>query len=445
MVSFSDSTFPVFEFPATETWNQLCKRPSLESSQELEQRVAQIMHRVAQQGDEALIACTQEIDGVTLTRRSDPSTSQQTIAQAVGSPDLEEALGLAIDTAITTIGKFHKAQGMKPVDVETAPGVHCRLETRSIQRVGLYIPGGSAPLFSSLIMLGVPASIAGCESIVVCSPPQENGRVHPIIEAVAHRLGISQVYPLGGAQAIAAMTFGTTSVPKVDKIFGPGNRFVTEAKQQAQRHGIAIDMPAGASELMILADEEAKPSFVAADVLSQAEHGPDSQVLVVTHDVDKAVQIREEVQRQVTSIPRQEIALKALDHSKIVVIDTAQFASFTDHYAPEHLIIQTKEADHLAGQIHHAGSIFLGPWSPESAGDYASGTNHTLPTHGFARAYSGVTLASFQKTVTLQRLTKEGVHSIGPAVIDMAQAEGLEAHARAMQQRLDALEDATDD
>jgi histidinol dehydrogenase len=250
---------------------------------------------------------------------------------------------------------------------------------------------------------------------------------------------------LGGAQAIAAMTHGTASVPKVDKIFGPGNRFVTEAKQQAQRHGIAIDMPAGASELMILADEEAIPSFVAADVLSQAEHGPDSQVMVVTHNVDKAVQVREEVQRQVTSIPRQEIALKALDHSKIVVIDMEQFASFTNHYAPEHLIIQTKEAEHLAKQIHHAGSIFLGPWSPESAGDYASGTNHTLPTHGFARAYSGVTLASFQKTVTLQRLTKQGVHSIGPAVIDLAQAEGLEAHAQAMQQRLDALEDTTDE
>lgn len=444
MVSFSDSTIPVFEFPATESWDELCKRPTMESSQELEQRVTRIMNRVIQEGDEALIACTQEIDGITLTRNIDPLISQQTIAQNVGNPDLEEELRLAIDTAIRTIGEFHRAQLMEPVDVETAPGVHCRLETRAIQRVGLYIPGGSAPLFSSLIMLGVPATIAGCESIVVCSPPQKNGRVHPIIEAVAHRLGISKVFPLGGAQAIAAMTFGTISVPKVDKIFGPGNRFVTEAKQQAQRHGIAIDMPAGASELMILADKESNTSFVASDVLSQAEHGPDSQVMVVTHDADRAVQIREEIQRQLTSIPRKEIALKALNHSKIVVLDIDQFASFTNHYAPEHLIIQTKEAGHLASEIQHAGSIFLGPWSPESAGDYASGTNHTLPTHGFARAYSGVTLASFQKTVTLQRLTKQGALSIGPTVVELAQAEGLEAHAQAMKQRLDALEDPTD-
>jgi histidinol dehydrogenase len=268
--------------------------------------------------------------------------------------------------------------------------------------------------------------------------------VHPWVEAVAHRLGLNQVFPLGGAQAIAAMTFGTESVPKVDKIFGPGNRFVTEAKGQAQRHGVAIDMPAGASELMILADSEANAAFVAADALSQAEHGPDSQILIVTDGVNKATQIREEVQEQLATLPRHDIALKALEHSKIVVLNTSDIAAFTNTYAPEHLIIQMSDAEEMAHHIQHAGSIFLGAWSPESAGDYASGTNHTLPTHGHARAYSGVTLSSFQKTVTIQHLNRQGVQSIGPVVVEMARAEGLDAHARAMEQRLNALEDSSD-
>ncbi|HBD42760.1 MAG TPA: histidinol dehydrogenase [Bacteroidetes bacterium] len=444
MVSFSPSTCPIFEFPPQEEWSALCQRPSLETSTELQHRVEEIMQRVARGGDQALIECTQEIDGLTLSTQQESTKNIETLKQRVGQPEIDEALRHSIDTAIHTIHTFHKAQATTPTVVETAPGVHCRLETRPIQRVGLYIPGGSAPLFSSLIMLGVPATLAGCESIVVCSPPQPNGKVHPWIEAVAHRLGLSQVFPLGGAQAIAAMTFGTESVPKVDKIFGPGNRFVTEAKGQAQRHGVAIDMPAGASELMILADGEAHAAFVAADALSQAEHGPDSQILIVTDGVNKATQIREEVQEQLATLPRHDIALKALEHSKIVVLNTSDIAAFTNSYAPEHLIINMTGADDIAAQIQHAGSIFLGAWSPESAGDYASGTNHTLPTHGYARAYSGVTLSSFQKTVTIQHLTRQGVQSIGPAVVEMARAEGLDAHARAMEQRLNALEDSSD-
>jgi histidinol dehydrogenase len=444
MVNFSPSICPIFEFPSQEEWTALCQRPSMETSKELQQRVEEILQRVARDGDQALIDLTQEIDGLTLTKQHDSATNIATLRRPIGQPEIEDALRNSIDTAIETIRTFHKAQSTASTVVETAPGVHCRLETRPIQRVGLYIPGGSAPLFSSLIMLGVPATLAGCESIVVCSPPQPNGKVHPWVEAVAHRLGLSQVFPLGGAQAIAAMTFGTESVAKVDKIFGPGNRFVTEAKGQAQRHGVAIDMPAGASELMILADREADTAFVAADALSQAEHGPDSQILMVTDDVGKATQIREEVQRQVATLPRQDIALKALEHSKIVVLNPSDIASFTNAYAPEHLIINMTGADDIAAQIQHAGSIFLGPWSPESAGDYASGTNHTLPTHGHARAYSGVTLSSFQKTVTIQQLTQQGVQSIGPAVVDMARAEGLDAHARAMEHRLNALEDSSD-
>lgn len=416
----------------------------METSAELQKRVEEIMLRVAHDGDQALMELTQEIEGHMLTLTTQQDSGKSSLAQPVGQPDITEDLRNAIDTAINTIGRFHKAQAAASTVVETAPGVHCRLETRPIQRVGLYIPGGTAPLFSSLIMLGVPATLAGCESIVVCSPPQPNGKVHPLVEAVAHRLGVSHLFPLGGAQAIAAMTFGTDSVPKVDKIFGPGNRFVTEAKRQAQRYGVAIDMPAGASELMILADGEANTPFVAADALSQAEHGPDSQILIVTDGVDKATQIREEVQEQLATLPRHDIALKALEHSKIVVLNTSDIAAFTNTYAPEHLIIQMNDADEMAHKIQHAGSIFIGPWSPESAGDYASGTNHTLPTHGYARAYSGVTLSSFQKTVTIQHLTRHGVQSIGPAVVEMARAEGLDAHARAMEQRLNALEDSSD-
>lgn len=411
----------------------LLTRPAITASDSISQAVADILSQVKQNGDQALIALSNKFDKVQIQQIK---LTQDAIKASTArvKPELKQAMQLAV----SNIEKFHQAQVKSAITVETMPGVKCQLVTRPIDSVGLYIPGGSAPLLSTVLMLATPAKIAGCRKVILCSPP-------PIADEIlyaAELCGVTEIYQLGGAQAIAAMAFGSKSVPKVDKIFGPGNAFVTEAKRQVSQRldGAAIDMPAGPSEVLVIADSSANPAFIAADLLSQAEHGPDSQVILLTPDEDIAKAVSIEVDKQLTQLSRQDIAEKALQESRLIVTkDLEQCITISNRYGPEHLIIQTQNADDLVEQITSAGSIFLGDWSPESAGDYASGTNHVLPTYGYTATYSSLGLADFQKRMTVQKLSPEGLQAIGNAVELMAQAEQLTAHKQAVTLRLATL------
>ena len=343
---------------------------------------------------------------------------------------------------MSNIEKFHKAQKTEKIVIETTNGVHCWQEKRAIEKVGLYIPGGTAPLFSTVLMLAIPARLAGCKEIVLCSPPDKQGNIHPAILYAAQICGVTKIYKIGGIQAIAAMTFGTKLVPKVSKIFGPGNQFVTVAKQLATKYGVAIDMPAGPSELLVVADDTANAAFVASDLLSQAEHGTDSQVILVSTSLQLLNEVKKEIATQVSVLPRREIATKAMEHSKLIFVDSNEGAlELINDYGPEHFIICMRNEEFFIDGIINAGSVFIGNYTPESAGDYASGTNHTLPTNGFSKAYSGVNLDSFLKSMTFQKITKKGLQNIGSAIETMAEAEGLQAHKNAVSLRLNSLND----
>lgn len=419
--------------PPRRDWQRLCLRPVGDSGK-LEKTVADVFAAVQRAGDQALLGYTRQFDGVMLD--SLEVSPEQLRAWADRTP---KALKEAIDTAYANIRTFHQAQAatQRPVIVETMPGVRCWRESRPIEKVGLYIPGGSAPLFSTVLMLGVPAQLAGCKELVLCTPPQADGKLDPAICYAARLTGITGIFRVGGAQAVAALACGTGSIPKVDKIFGPGNQYVTAAKLYAGRFGAAIDMPAGPSEVMVVADGSARPDFVAADLLSQAEHGPDSQVALVCTDIVIAKAVEAELAKQLRSLPRRAIAQKALKNSFCVVLGTvAEALDFANTYAPEHLILSVAGPQKAAQAVQNAGSVFLGNNTPESAGDYASGTNHTLPTNGWTRSYSGLSLESFCKNITFQSLTKSGAQALAPAVMAMAGAEGLEAHRRAMEIRL---------
>lgn len=419
-------------YPEKAQWNQLMKR-AVNDTTELKESVAGIIEKVRTQGDEALREFCLKFDGVNLNKLK-VSTSEIDEADDIVSHQLKRA----ISVAAKNIAKFHKAQRMEEITVETTPGVMCTQRAIPISSVGLYVPGGNSPLFSTVLMLAIPARIAGCRKIVLCTPPNKEGKVHPAILYAARVAGVTEIYKVGGAQAIAAMAYGTETVPKVHKIFGPGNRFVMEAKQQVSTQAAAIDMPAGPSEVMIIADELANPRFVASDFLSQAEHGPDSQSILLTTSNDFAQKLPEVIDELLNTLPRKEMMLKSLAHSRIIVLkDNDEIMEFANNYAPEHLIINHTEADILAQKVENAGSVFIGPYSPESAGDYASGTNHTLPTSGYAHAYSGVNLDSFCKKVTFQRLSKDGLQSIGQAIELMAENEDLMAHKLAVSVRLE--------
>lgn len=404
-------------------------RPVLDTSM-LEQKVADILRTVRDGGDEAVRHFTLQFDKVA------PETlqvSEEELAQV----EVDIALRDAIHQAHRNIEAFHRTQYQAMEAVETMPGVRCWRKAVAIEKVGLYIPGGTAPLFSTLLMLGIPAKLAGCKEIVLCSPPDAQGRLHPAILYAAKVVGVTKIYKAGGVQAIGAMAYGTETIPAVYKIFGPGNQYVTCAKQLIQKDGIAIDMPAGPSEVAVYADENANPEFVAADLLSQAEHGPDSQVVLVCLSSRMAELVQDAVQRQLALLPRADVAARALASSRLFIAKGAgQAMDLLNEYAPEHLILACDDADELAGKVVNAGSVFIGHFSPESVGDYASGTNHVLPTNGYARAYSGVSLDSFVKKITFQQLTREGIRGIGPAVVEMAESEGLRAHANAVRVRM---------
>jgi histidinol dehydrogenase len=394
--------------------------------------VQQVIEAVRISGDAALKQFSKQFEGVTLDTLF---VSEGEIAAAKEA--VPDTLKNAIQQAKKNIETFHQAQRTEPKVIETAPGVACWRKSVPIEKAGLYIPGGTAPLFSTVLMLGVPAQLAGCSEIILCTPPNREGNIHPAILYTADLCGIKKIYKAGGAQAIAAMAFGTQTIPQVYKIFGPGNQYVTGAKQLVQLHGVAIDMPAGPSEVCVLADESALPSFVAADLLSQAEHGTDSQVLLVSTSVMLVEKTLAEIDTQTALLPRKSIAFQVLQNSKAIVVGSMDEAvAIVNEYAAEHLILACGDAETIAENITTAGSVFIGNWSPESAGDYASGTNHTLPTNAFARAYSGVSLDSFQKKITFQKLTKEGLQNIASTVVSMAEAEGLQAHAEAVKVRL---------
>jgi histidinol dehydrogenase len=424
----------VFENPGKETWRELVRRPQLELAF-LESSVRNILNRVKKSGDEALRDLTLQFDKVDVT---DVEVTKEEINEArkAVSPELQTALQVAADN----IAKFHSAQKREPMKVDTMNGVTCWRKAVPIIRVGIYIPGGTAPLFSTVLMLGIPARLAGCSEIILCTPPGKDGKVHPAILFAAELVGITKIFKVGGAQAIAAMTYGTETIPNVYKIFGPGNQYVTKAKQLITEEGVAIDMPAGPSEVLVIADETCNPAFVAADLLSQAEHGEDSQVMLVLLDKSKLSPIRDEIDRQLKVLPRQAIAAKSLEYSRTVIFDEEALAiDFTNEYAPEHLIINTSNAGAIAEQIVNAGSVFIGNFSPEAVGDYASGTNHTLPTNGYAKAYAGVSLESFLKYITYQQLSEAGIRNVGPVVETLAEAEQLVAHQRAVSIRLQSL------
>lgn len=426
----------VLRFPAKDLWNQIIKRP-VHDTQSLESTVQEILRNVKINGDAALKKYTKQFDRVEIDRFL---TSDAEFAAAATKilPDLKNA----ICAAKQNIEKFHRAQIENSQKIETTSGVFCWREARAIEKVGLYIPGGTAPLFSTVLMLAVPAQIAGCHEIILCTPPDRDGNVHPAILFAADLCGARKVFKLGGVQAIGALAYGTESVPAVYKIFGPGNQYVTAAKQIVAREGIALDMPAGPSEVAILADESAIPAFVAADLLSQAEHGADSQVLLVTTSEDLIEKVLPELESRLAQLPRCEIAAQALANSKIVLLQNLGDAiDLINQYAAEHLILACEREDQVAAQITNAGSVFLGNYSCESAGDYASGTNHTLPTNGFARAYSGVSVDSFVKKITFQRLTADGIRNLGKTIETMAAAENLMAHKNAVSVRLESLKE----
>jgi histidinol dehydrogenase len=418
-------------YPKKETWEGFCKRPTLNTAS-LDKPVKNILRRVKAEGDKALVEYAGQFDKVKLT---DIRVPLKEIREAAAS--LKPELKKAIETARKNIEKFHLLQVVKDESVETMEGVSCWRKTIPFECVGLYIPGGSAPLFSTVLMLSIPAAIAGCRRVIICTPPDQSGKVDPLILYAAHLTGITEIYKTGGAQAIAAMAYGTESIPKVNKIFGPGNQYVTKAKEMIQADGIAIDMPAGPSEVLVIADENADPSYVAADLLSQAEHGPDSQVILVTDSEDLMAAVKKELDSQLPLLPRKSIAAYALMNSLSILFgDLEECMEFSNLYAPEHLIINTADAGSLAEKVINAGSVFIGEYSCESAGDYASGTNHTLPTNGYAKSFSGVSVDSFTKKVTFQEINKKGLEKLGPAIKAMAEAEKLSGHAFAVTVRM---------
>ena len=429
-----DSVINLVEYPERQQWPRLMRR-GVATGQQLTDTVAAVLEQVRERGDEAVRELEQKFDGARLDSLRTPTAEMDEADDAVPI-DLKNAIAVAAKN----IAAFHKAQRMAPVEVETAPGVTCRQKAVPIGRVGLYVPGGNSPLFSTVLMLAIPARLAGCRKVVMCTPPGKDGKVHPAILYAARVAGVSEVYKIGGAQAIAAMAFGTESVPRVYKIFGPGNRFVTEAKMQVSRLGVAIDMPAGPSEVMVIADAAANRDFVASDFLSQAEHGPDSQSIMLTADKELAREMPSAIGRMLATLPRREMMLKSLEHSSVVLLrDDDEIMDFANEYAPEHLIINRADAARIAERVENAGSVFVGPYSPESAGDYASGTNHTLPTSGYAKAYSGVNIDSFTKKITFQSLTRQGLAAIGPAIETLARHEDLMAHKLAVTVRLNAI------
>lgn len=422
------------EYPSQSLWNTILARPT-DSYDSLEPLVKEIFDEVATKGDKAVKQYSEQFDGVLIEDLQVPQKALEAAAEA-----LSDELKKAMTQAKQNIEKFHRAQKTSKVELTTQAGVHCWQEKRPVEKVGLYIPGGSAPLFSTIMMLAIPAQIAGCQERILCTPPNEKGDVDPAILYAAQLCGITTVYRVGGIQAIAAMTLGTASIPKVYKIFGPGNQFVTAAKQWATKFQVAIDLPAGPSELLVAADATSNPNYVAADLLSQAEHGPDSQVVLVSTSSSLIEAVRKAIDVQLEQLPRKEIATQALENSKaILVASDAAAIDLINAYAPEHYIIMTEnEQDYIDG-VQNAGSVFIGAYTPESAGDYASGTNHTLPTNGYARQYSGVNLDSFMKAITFQKITDNGLQKLGPAIEIMATAEGLEAHKNAVSIRLKDL------
>ena len=421
----------VIKQPSKEDWQEIVKRPVFENSS-LEKTVKKILDKVKGKGDKAVRKYTKDFDGVKLKKLA---VSEKEIKTAENL--LSQKLKDAIQQAKSNIEKFHRSQIEETKVVETMPAINCWRKSVGIEKVGIYIPGGSAPLFSTVLMLAIPAVIAGCKEIILCTPPSKNGSINPAILYTATLCGITKIFKAGGVQAIAAMAYGTESIPKVFKIFGPGNQYVTAAKQLIQKEGVAIDLPAGPSEVLVIADETAVPEFVAADLLSQAEHGADSQVILLTTNELMVEKVQQSIKEQLKELPRKEIAEKALANSKIVLLNSIDEAiELSNLYAPEHLILSCENAEELTGKIISAGSVFIGNYSPESVGDYASGTNHTLPTNGYAAMYSGVSVDSFVKKVTFQQLTKEGLTNIGNTVMQMAEAEGLDAHKNAVEVRL---------
>ena len=424
----------LINYPPREQWAEILRRPALDT-ENLFDTVRSIIDRVRAEGDKAVLDYEARFDKVELASLAVTEEEMQEAVEAVGVE-----LKAAIYLAQKNIEKFYAAQRFTGKKVETMEGVTCWQKAVGIEKVGLYIPGGTAPLFSTVLMLAVPAKLAGCKEIVLCSPPGKDGKIHPAVLFAARVAGVSKIYKAGGVQAIAAMAYGTESIPKVYKIFGPGNQYVTAAKQLVSLRDVAIDMPAGPSEVEVLADETANPVFVAADLLSQAEHGADSQALLITTSEKLQKEVMYEVERQLGYLPRRDIAAKALENSKLIVVkDTEEALQMTNEYAPEHLIIQTTDYHQLAERVTNAGSVFLGPLSPESAGDYASGTNHTLPTNGYAKAYSGVSLDSFIRKITFQEILPQGMCAIGPAIEVMAANEQLDAHKNAVTVRLNSI------
>lgn len=412
--------------PDREQWTDLTERTMTDDAV-IEERVAAIIARVRENGDQALKELAAEIDSVDLSAGIEVSAEEIAYAFDYVSDELKESIA----DAYANIYAFHSAQKFDSVDMQTAPGVRCVQKPMPIQRVGLYIPGGSAPLFSTVLMLAIPAKVAGCPEVILCTPCRKDGQVAPAVLYAASYCGVDKIYKVGGAQAIAAMAYGTETIPCVHKIFGPGNRYVTKAKEVVSRK-VAIDMPAGPSEVLVMADESAVPSFVAADLLSQAEHGPDSQVILVCPDEVIADKVEAEVQTQLYDLPRKETALRALENSRVIVLSSLdEQIEFVNAYAAEHLIISMNAPWEIAGKITAAGSVFVGNYTPESAGDYASGTNHTLPTSGWARSMNGVNLDSFIRKITYQEITQDGIRTLGKTIVSMAQAEGLDAHANA--------------
>lgn len=428
------SLMKVFENPPKQDWEKILARPAL-NNYRLEEAVLNVLEQVRNHGDDAVRKFTKEFDDVFLENfKVTPEEIAE--AESILSPQVKKS----ITSAIANIEKFHRSQLVHEKAIETMPGVRLWQKAVPIEKVGLYIPGGTAPLFSTLLMLGIPAKIAGCKQIVVCTPPNKDGKVHPAILYSAKVIGLNNVFKIGGVQAIGAMAYGTETVPAVYKIFGPGNQYVTGAKQVVSREGIAIDMPAGPSEVMVVADYTSNPAFVASDLLSQAEHGVDSQVVLVTRFKDIVQPVLDELTKQLEQLPRKDIASSALEFSRAVVLDSdEEILELINDYAPEHLILAITNAVELSGQVSNAGSVFLGNFSPESAGDYASGTNHTLPTHGYAKVYGGVNMDSFLKKVTYQQITEYGLFNLGPAVMEMAAIEDLEGHRNAIRIRLDSL------
>ena len=421
----------IIKYPARSDWKSILSRPTLNTAT-LRDTVLQVLGAIREKGDKAVIEYEEKFDKVKL---SSLEVTEEEFAEAELLTDskLKEAIGNALENIRT----FHASQKFEGKKITTTTGVTCWQKAVAIEKVGLYIPGGTAPLFSTVLMLAAPAKIAGCKEIVLCSPPNKEGKINPAILYAAKAAGVSRIFKAGGVQAIGAMAYGTESIPKVYKIFGPGNQYVMAAKQEVSLHDVAIDMPAGPSEVAVLADETANPAYVASDLLSQAEHGVDSQAILITTSEDMIDKVKNEVEKQLAVLPRKEITEKSLSHSKLILVNSIDEAiEMSNEYAPEHLIIETKDYMQVTERIVNAGSVFLGPYTPESAGDYASGTNHTLPTNGYAKAYSGVNLDSFMRKITFQEITREGIMNIGPTIETMAANEFLDAHKNAVSVRL---------